>query len=56
VTIAHSKGWTEYLSGGPDAALLRDPIEDTQGLHGPSLFEVYRHLLSTTLLDATGGD
>ena len=42
-----SSGWIEYLSGGPNAAFFREPIEDPAALLIPtlSLFEVYRHLL-----------
>jgi toxin FitB len=47
VNIVDSSGWIEYLSGGPNAAFFRDPIEDEEALLVPtlSLFEVYRHLV-----------
>ncbi|WP_290648704.1 type II toxin-antitoxin system VapC family toxin [Aquisalimonas sp.] len=47
MNVVDSSGWIEYLSGGPNAAFFRDPIEDEEALLIPtlSLFEVYRHLL-----------
>jgi toxin FitB len=47
VNIVDSSGWIEYLSGGPNAAFFRDPIEDEEALLVPtlSLCEVYRHLV-----------
>jgi len=47
VNVVDSSVWIEYLSGGPNAAFFREPIEDTPALLVPalSLFEVYRHLL-----------
>jgi toxin FitB len=47
VNVVDSSGWIEYLSGGPNAAFFREPIEDPAALLVPtlSLFEVYRHLL-----------
>jgi predicted nucleic acid-binding protein len=46
VNVVDSSGWIEYLSGGPNAAFFREPIEDEDALLVPavSLFEVYRHL------------
>ncbi len=46
MNVVDSSGWIEYLSGGPNAAFFRGPIEDTPALLVPalSLFEVYRHL------------
>jgi predicted nucleic acid-binding protein len=47
VNVVDSSGWIEYLSGGPNAAFFRGPIEDEADLLVPSLslFEVYRHLV-----------
>jgi predicted nucleic acid-binding protein len=47
VNVVDSSGWIEYLSGGPNAAFFRKPIEDQDALLVPalSLFEVYRHLV-----------
>jgi len=47
VNVVDSSGWIEYLSGGPNAAFFRGPVEDEAALLVPtlSLFEVYRHLL-----------
>jgi toxin FitB len=47
VNVVDSSAWIEYLSGGPNAAFFRGPIEDEAALVVPtlSLFEVYRHLL-----------
>jgi toxin FitB len=47
VNVVDSGAWIEYLSGGPNAAFFREPIEDEVALVVPtlSLFEVYRHLL-----------
>ena len=47
MNVVDSSGWIEYLSGGPNAAFFRTPIEDEAALLVPSLslFEVYRHLL-----------
>jgi predicted nucleic acid-binding protein len=47
VNVVDSSGWIEYLSGGPNAAFFREPIENEGALLVPtlSLFEVYRHLV-----------
>ena len=47
MNVADSSGWIEYLSGGPNAAFFREPIENEEALLIPtlSLLEVYRHLL-----------
>lgn len=47
MNVVDSSGWIEYLSGGPNAAFFRTPIEDEEALLVPtlSLFEVYRHLV-----------
>ena len=47
MNVVDSSGWIEYLSGGPNAAFFRGPIEDEGDLLVPalSLFEVYRHLV-----------
>lgn len=47
MNVVDSSGWIEYLSGGPNAAFFRGPVEDEAALLVPtlSLFEVYRHLL-----------
>lgn len=47
MNVVDSSGWIEYLSGGPNAAFFRGPIEDEAELLVPalSLFEVYRHLV-----------
>ena len=47
MNVVDSSGWIEYLSGGPNAAFFREPIEDEPMLLVPalSLFEVYRHLV-----------
>jgi predicted nucleic acid-binding protein len=47
VNVVDSSGWIEYLSGGPNAAFFRKPIEDVEALIVPtlSMFEVYRHLV-----------
>lgn len=47
MNVVDSSGWIEYLSGGPNAAFFRGPIEDEADLLVPSLslFEVYRHLV-----------
>jgi predicted nucleic acid-binding protein len=47
VNVVDSSGWIEYLSGGPNAAFFRKPIEDEEALIVPtlSMFEVYRHLV-----------
>jgi predicted nucleic acid-binding protein len=54
VNVVDSSGWIEYLSGGPNAAFFREPIEDEKGLLVPtlSLFEVYRHLVRHAGRDA----
>lgn len=47
MNVVDSSGWIEYLSGGPNAAFFREPIENEEALLVPtlSLFEVYRHLV-----------
>ena len=47
MNVVDSSGWIEYLSGGPNAAYFREPIEDAPALLVPSLslFEVYRHMV-----------
>ncbi len=47
MNVVDSSGWIEYLSGGPNAAFFREPIENEEALLIPtlSLFEVYRHLV-----------
>ncbi len=47
MNVVDSSGWIEYLSGGPNAAFFREPIENEEALLIPtlSLLEVYRHLL-----------
>lgn len=47
MNIVDSSGWIEYLSGGPNAAFFREPIENEEAPLIPtlSLFEVYRHLV-----------
>jgi uncharacterized protein with PIN domain len=47
VNVVDSSAWIEYLSGGPNAAFFREPIEDEVALVVPtlSLLEAYRHLL-----------
>ena len=47
MNVVDSSGWNEYLSGGPNSAYFREPIEDAPALLVPSLslFEVYRHMV-----------
>ena len=47
MNVVDSRGWIEYLSGGPDADFFSEPIENEGALLVPtlSLFEVYRHLV-----------
>lgn len=47
MNVVDSRGWIEYLSGGPNSAFSSATIEGEPLLMVPSLslFEVYRHMI-----------
>ena len=47
MNVVDSSGWIEFLTGGPNADVFEQAIEDTASLVVPtlSLFEVYKHVL-----------